>query len=134
VRRALCLAGGCSFAGSGNGGGSAAADHGGFTGKLAGLYDYAYVHCYPLAKQAATAQPPSSGPPIYPLGHSYPMAALRGVKPRGPAEWKAAKEGCALGMVTAFSDAHSSKTEVICRAQAAWLPPGAAACGSMAKG
>jgi hypothetical protein len=131
----LCLAAGCSFGGSGNGGGSSApADNGGFEGKYAALYDYAYLHCYPLAKRAATAQPPGSGPSIYPLARSYPLAALGGTKPRGAAEWKAAKRGCALGMVTAFSDAHSSATALICRVQAAWLPPATGACESGARG
>jgi hypothetical protein len=126
----LCLAAGCSVGGNGS---SAPADHGGFTGKSAALYDYAYLHCYPLAKRAAAAQPPGSGPSIYPLAHSYPLAALGGTKPRGPAEWKAAKRGCALGMVTAFADAHSSETALICRVQAAWLPPATAACESGAR-
>jgi hypothetical protein len=44
------------------------------------------------------------------------------LKPHGPAEWQAAKDGCAVGVVRAFAVAHSSKTAAVCTHMAAFLP------------
>jgi len=100
----------------------------GLTGRLATLSHYAESHCYILARRAATAQPFGSGPPIYPLANSYPLVAVGSVKPRGSAEMRLVKDGCAIGMVQAFTDAHSPKTALICRIQAQWLPRNLALC------
>jgi hypothetical protein len=40
----------------------------------------------------------------------------------------ALNDGCALAEVTAFADAHSPNTGLICHAQAPWLPAGLPAC------
>src|SRR4051812_3298805 len=74
----------------------------GFSGKSAVLYGYAYAHCYTYAWRSATADPPGS-PPIYSMDRAYPLVMIGPVKPHGRAELRAAKEGCAGAMVTAFA-------------------------------
>jgi hypothetical protein len=126
---------GCSL---GGGGGQAAgsgvavtfqSDNGTlFTGRSARLFDYAYAHCYTLAQRAATAQPFGSGPEIYPLTRSRPLVAIGSLKPHGGAQMKAVTWGCAAAMVTAFSDAHSDKTALLCKENRPVLPPDIPAC------
>jgi hypothetical protein len=84
--------------------------NGGFTGRSAVIYHYAYVHRYPPAKRAATARPFGSGPPIYPLSRGHPEAAIGPVKPHGTSQMTAMNDGCALAEVNAFADVHSPDT------------------------
>jgi hypothetical protein len=102
-----------------------------FTGRSASLLEYAYAHCYTLAKQAAIAQPFGSGPEIYPLTHSTPLVAIGSLKPHGAAQMKAVTSRCAAAMVTAFSDAHSDKTALLCKENRPVLPPDVPACNSL---
>jgi hypothetical protein len=129
---------GCSL-GGGSGAGSAIGTYGQngtfspqkrFTGRGASLFDYAYAHCYTLAKRAATAQPFGSGPEIYPLTRGIPLVAIGFLKPHGAAQMKAVTWGCAAAMVTAFSDAHSDKTALLCEENRPVLPPDVPACKS----
>jgi hypothetical protein len=101
-----------------------------FTGRSANLFEYAYAHCYTLANQAVTAQPFGSGPEIYPLTRSLPLVAIGSLKPHGRAQMKAVTWGCAAAMVTAFSDAGSDKTSLICNENRPVLPPDIPACKS----
>ena len=101
-----------------------------FTGRSARLFEYAYAHCYTLAKQAATAQPFGSGPEIYPLTRATPLVAIGPLKPHGGAQMKAVTWGCAAAMVTAFSDAHSDKTALVCKENRPVLPQDVPACRS----
>jgi hypothetical protein len=95
---------------------------GGFKGKEAVLYRYTYAHCLSLGQKSATSTPSGSNPRIYPLGAAYPLVMIGRTKPNTPAEWKAAKAGCALGIVTAFSNANSPQTPPLCKHMAPWLP------------
>jgi hypothetical protein len=95
---------------------------GGLSGRQAVLYRYAYAHCLPFATESADSNPTGSNPPIYSMTHSYPLVMLGHVKPHNSAEWKAAKDGCALGIVTAVADANSSITPAVCQHMAPWLP------------
>jgi hypothetical protein len=96
--------------------------NGGFSGTNAALYEYAYAHCLRLGTASATSHPTGSNPPLYSLQRSYPLVMIGTIKPHGSAEWRAAKEGCALGIVRAFADAHSTKTAEVC-ADIGFLPP-----------
>jgi hypothetical protein len=44
------------------------------------------------------------------------------LRPHGSAEWRAANDVCAVAIVTAFADAHSSKTAALCVHLGPWLP------------
>lgn len=102
----------------------------GYSGKSPTLYDYAYTHCYTLAKQAATAQPFGSGPAIYPLTKGIPLVAVGSLKPSGNSQMLAVKRGCALAMVKAFSDAGSDFTAQLCNQDRPYLPADVPACKS----
>lgn len=100
----------------------------GFTGESAVLFRYAYTHCYSFAKRSATADPPGSRPPIYSMDRSYPLVMIGSVKPHGRAELRAAMEGCAGAIVTAFADAHFTRLALICHAMTGWVPPAVTVC------
>ena len=108
--------------------GTAPATHEGYSGNSARLFDYAYTHCYGLAKRAATAQPFGSGPAIYPLTRGTPLVAIGSLKPHGSGQTEAVSRGCAVAMVTAFSDAHSDKTALLCKENESLLPGNTPAC------
>ncbi len=97
--------------------------NGGFSGTKAALYEYAYTHCLRLGTASAKSQPTGSNPAIYGFEHGYPLVMIGTIKPHGSAEWRAAKDGCAVGVVKAFADAHASKTAEVCIHMAPWLPP-----------
>jgi hypothetical protein len=103
----------------------------GFAGKSAFLFGYAYTHCYSFAKRSATADPPGSSPPIYSMNRAYPLVMVGSIKPHGLAELKAAKEGCAGGIVTAFADALFKRLALICHAMAGWIPQAVTVCRSV---
>jgi hypothetical protein len=114
-----------------NGGGGIASEpptNGGFAGTKAGLYEYAYTHCLRFATVSAESRPTGSHPLVYSLKNAYPLVMIGTLKPHGAAEWRAAKDGCAVGIVTAFAAAHSSKTAEVCAHMAPWLPPKLPAC------
>ena len=100
----------------------------GFSGKSAVLFRYAYAHCYSFAKRSASADSPGSMPPIYSMDRAYPLVMIGSVKPHGRAELRAAKEGCAGAIVTAFADAHFKRLAVICHAMAGWVPSAVTVC------
>jgi hypothetical protein len=104
--------------------------NGGFTGTNATLYEYAYTHCLRFGTASAESHPTGSHPPIYPLKAAYPLVMIGTIKPHGSAEWRAAKDGCALGIVRAFAEAHSSKTAEVCAHMASFLPPKLPECPS----
>jgi len=95
---------------------------GGLTGREAVLYRYAYTHCLPFGTKSANSNPTGSKPVIYDMSHAYPLVMLGRVRPHSPAQWTAAKDGCALGIVTAFADAHSSLAPAVCRHMSQYLP------------
>jgi len=97
--------------------------NGGFTGTKAALYEYAYAHCLRFGTESATSHPSGSNPPIYSLKDAYPVVMIGTIKPHGAAQWRAAKDGCAFGIVKAFADQHSSKAGAVCTHMAAFLPP-----------
>ena len=95
---------------------------GDLTGARAVLYRYAYAHCLPFARKSADSNPTGSNPPIYTMSHGYPLVMLGRLRPHSAAQWKAAKDGCALGIVTAFADANSSLAPTLCQHMSSWLP------------
>jgi hypothetical protein len=128
---------GCSLgSGSGRGGSSNAvlgtlrepASANGFSGKSEVLFGYAYAHCYTFAWRSANADPPGSSPPIYPMDRAYPLVMIGSVRPHGRAELRAAKEGCAGAIVTAFAEAHFKPLAPICNAMSGWVPATVTAC------
>ena len=66
---------------------------GGFSGKKAVLYEYAYTHCLRFGTASANSHPTGSNPPIYDLHVGYPVVMIGSVKPHGSADWHAAKAG-----------------------------------------
>jgi len=113
------LAASCS---SGGHAASRSPDGGGFNGKKATLYAYAYTHCLQLGTTSARSQPSGSDPPIFSLRNAYPLSMIGPIKPHGSSEWEAAKDGCALAIVRAFAASHSSLTAAVCTQMAPWLP------------
>jgi hypothetical protein len=112
-------------------GGGAASDppaDGGFSGRRAALYRYAYAHRLQFGTASARSHPTGSDPPVYSLKDAYPVVMIGTLKPHGAAEWQAAKDGCAFGIVRAFAAAHSSKTAAVCTHMAAFLPPNLPEC------
>jgi hypothetical protein len=101
--------------------------NGGFSGKRAALYEYAYTHCLRLGTASAESHPTGSHPAIYSLKDSYPLVMVGTIKPHGAMEWQAAKKGCAFGIVKAFANAHSSKTAAVC-AHIGFLSPNLPEC------
>jgi hypothetical protein len=114
-----------------NGGGGAAGEppaNGGFGGTKAVLYEYAYAHCLRFGTASAKSRPTGSNPVVYSLQDAYPLVMIGRIRPHGAGEWRAAKDGCAVGIVNAFAAAHSSKTAEVCAHMAPWLPPKLPAC------
>jgi hypothetical protein len=114
--------------GSGGASASEPPTNGGFSGTSAVLYEYANTHCLRLGTASAKSHPTGSNPTIYAMKDAYPLAMIGTTKPHGAAEWRAAKDGCAVGIVRGFADAHSSKTAQVCTHMAPFLPPNLPEC------
>jgi len=108
-----------------NGSGRAVSDppaNGGFSGTKAALYEYACA----LPKVRVGVGPLASHrqqPHRYDMRAAYPVVMIGTIKPHGPAQWRAAKDGCAVAIVKAFADAHSSKTAAVCAHMVPFIPP-----------
>src|SRR5689334_16961369 len=82
-----------------NGSGRAVSDppaNGGFSGTKAALYEYAYAHCLRFGSESARSHPTGSNPTVYDMRAAYPVVMIGTIKPHGPAQWRAAKDGCAV--------------------------------------
>ena len=109
-----------------NGSGRAVSDppaNGGFSGTKAALYEYAYAHCPRFGSESARSHPTGSNPTVYDMRAAYPVVMIGTIKLHGPAQWRAAKDGCAVAIVKAFADAHSSKTAAVCAHMVSFIPP-----------
>jgi hypothetical protein len=57
-----------------------------------------------------------------------PLVAIGSLEPHGSAQMEAVSRGCAVAMVTAFSDVHSDKTALLCKENRSLPPSDTPAC------
>jgi hypothetical protein len=80
-------------------------DHGGYGGRLAGLFDHAFAETYRVVWRFVTADPPGSGPVLYPIDRAIPTSAIGGANREDSGEMAAVRAGAAVGYRRAFADA-----------------------------
>jgi hypothetical protein len=79
------------------------ADHGGFQGRYANLFDHAFGVCYDVSYRGITADPPGSGPPLYSATGSAPIAAIGSANRLDDQDMHVVEAGCLAGQNTAFA-------------------------------
>jgi hypothetical protein len=80
-------------------------DHGGFDGRDAELFDHAFAACYEVVWRWITADPPGSGPVLYPVERAVPVSAIGSADRWNGVEMDVVQAGAAAGYYQAFSDA-----------------------------